>query len=418
MIWKRDYRDDMVLEVRGVDNMTRMEIATEYEKKANEAYQKKDHILASELNLKAAGLYKLRGNISWAKYLKGRGWYLRTLTMKPKSIEEYKKSAECFDKAIKATNIAIDLMDSNHPHYNMALEALRLYETRRFTDLSIIEIIRAEEDSENAEETANHFRRAALFRRSVAFATELAAEVSRESGSEFMYNYQIGGHHLEKAHYHHFLARSHEALKNLKETLQESERSKEECEKAVKFYKKSLNQKPSERRKADLENAKNFLVKRLNDVGDLRSMIKHQKEKGVSEIEIGAPKLDVKVIPVRGMVRNLITTISVRLTNSGTAEARNIRIELDSEGMEGDVMARMEGLAPGRNARVGLSIIPMSSGKVPLRFIVKYKDSDRRRFKLVERTSVRVSPPKEKRPERKVIVELRGENAIIIQMDQ
>ena len=398
--------------------MSNLEKAKEHQKKADAAYSTRDYANASEHCLKAAELYDLGRDLPWANFLKGRVWYFKALAMEPKSIEEYRKIIECYNKAIYPTNVGIDLMDADHPNYNMASESLRLYETRRFADLSAVEVMRAEESSKDAEENADHLQRAALFRRSVAFAMEIAAELSRESGSELMYNYQMAGHHYERAHYHHLLARSYRTLKYLKGTLDETERSREECEKAVKFYKKSLNQRPSERREAELEIAKSFLVKRLGEIGDLRSIIKHRKNEGKEIPDTGEPKLDIRVIPLRGMVKNLITTMAVKLTNSGTARASNIRIEIDSDDMEGDTSARLERLLPGRNARAGLSLIPINAGDLPIRFTVKYKGPKGRRFKSVKKTRVIVGQPRDKRHESKVIMKIRGDDFQVIDTEQ
>ena len=395
-----------------------MDEAGTYKEKADAAYNAQDYSAAFGHYCKAAELFELGGDVAYGKYLRGRAWYSKARMMDPKSIEDHRMRAEYHDNAARATNIALDLMDTSHSNYDIASESLRLYETRRFSDLADAEELRAEKISGDAEGRADHLWRAALFRRSLAFAMELAAEVSRDSGSEFMYDYQIGGHHHERARYHHFLARSHRTLKNLREALDENERSRKECEKSVRFYEKALKNRPGEKREAELEEVRSFLVKRLGDIGDLRSELPHHKDGEGKEMTADKPRLDVKVIPLRGMTQNLITTISVRLTNSGTAEATKIRIKLYSPDMEGDTRARIERLSPGRNVRVGLSLIPYNAGNLPVKFDVKYRGPKGRRIKLVENTSVMVGRPREKRPEGTMVVELRGENALLIDPDR
>lgn len=398
--------------------MLNLKKAKEHQERADTAYGVQDYANASGHYFKAAESYEREGDTAWSKHLEGRGWYSRALAMRPASVEEYRMSADHCDNAVREANMAEDIMDGSHPSYDMVVEAVRLYEVRRFTDLAEAEALRAREISGNHEERADHLWRSALFRRSAALALEWAAGVSRDGGSELMYNLQMGRHHHERAKYHHFLARSHRTLGNIREALDENERSRKECEKSVRFYEKALKKRPGGKREAELEEVRSFLVKRLGDIGDLRSELPHHKDGEGKEMTAGKPRLDVKVIPLRGMTQNLITTISVRLTNAGTAEATKIRIKLYSPDMEGDTRARIERLSPGRNVRVGLSLIPYNAGNLPVKFDVKYRGPKGRRIKLVENTSVMVGRPREKRPEGTMVVELRGENALLIDPDR
>ena len=363
--------------------------------KAKSAADALEHIRAAKLYLKAVNLYKKAGSPYWQNISESWMWSEKAM-VDADSAEEDFEQAEYFDRAIQASNSALQYPEADQ----VVLEGnMRQDEGNKYYCLSNAEVRHAKETS--GEQKVIHLRQAAEYCLSGAIAKKQAAETDIQDGDEIFYLHRMGQHHSDRSRSHYYRAWAAEVLGEWQEALTEYELAKAEREKGIDFIRKSLNLEYTETKKQSLESAEEWVISINDEIEQARSKAEWIMRERANLPEAAAtapPKLDVIVEATEGMVENLVSTLSVALDNSGEGEAHNINVELASQFLSGDTTASLTRLEAYAKNRVGLSVLPTHAGTPTATLIISYENAKGELFSRRTDTTLKVARRGENRP--------------------
>ncbi len=376
-------------------------------KKAQDAADRNDHERASELYFRAAELYGDEGELYWQKYSESWGWSTRAKSLSGEGAEDFLKCAEYYDNSIRADNGALQHISDEETGHSVTEGNMRFTEGDRYTALANAEVERANKRS--GRKKAEHLRRAAEFRLSGAQTMRLAAELSKGDGRMEGYYNRLGIYHRDRSGYHYYRGSAEREMDDALSALNEFEQALRERKTAMEMLKRSLKIRSDRSVKDNLKQDRAMAKTLKKDIARISKDAELARKRLEAAALAGTPKLNVEVRTVEGLVQNLVSTISVVLTNAGDGEARSVSIEIQSPFLQGEKRADAGSIAPGISTDVGLSVVPVKAGRPKARLTAAYLDARGRKYGIREMANLDVADPEESRPPPTTIYNVTGD---------
>ena len=375
--------------------------------KAADASDRNEDSRAAELYFRAAELYADAGERYWEKHCESWGWSLKAKAVDGRTVDDFRTSADCYDRSIQADNSALQYIAKEDPSYSITEGNMRFTEGDKYTALANIEVERANATSGMAKSL--HLRSAAEYRLSGAQTMKLAAEISKRDGKmEGCFN-RLGVFHRDRSGYHYYLASAESELENWNSALVELEASLREREVAIGFHRRSLGIRSDRNVKNNLKQDKVMLKNLKKEISNIRKEADRDKKRRLAGARVGTPNLDVEVKAVEGMMQNLVSTLSVVLSNTGTGEAKNIVIRMESPFLEGEKIARLACLPPESSTNMGLSVVPIRAGNPRASLLIMFEDARGKKYRFKGSEVLNVADPEERRPPPTTIYNVQGD---------
>lgn len=381
--------------------------ADELRKRAKEAADRNDDERASELYFEAAACYTDSGDVYWEKYCESWGWSQRAKSVKCDSAEDFLECAELYDNSIRADNGALQHIAKDDKSYSVTEGNMRFTEGDKYTAMANAEVERA--NATSGSKKAEHLRRAAEYRLSGAQTMKLAAELSRGEGRMESYYNRLGIYHRDRSGYRYYRASAERELDMPAAALEEYEKALGERNTAIDMLKRSLKVRSDRGVKDNLKQDRAMLKTLKKEIGRIAKDAGLERQRMKAAAEAGRPNLDVEVNAREGMVQNLVSTISVVLTNTGDGTAKNVRIELQSPFLDGEKRAVIGSIPPSGSTNVGLSVVPLRAGRPKARLATVYEDGIGRTYRIREMSGLVVAGPEDNRPPPTTIYNVKGD---------
>jgi len=388
-------------------NNTALAKADSMRDKAADAADRNEDSRAAELYFRAAELYADAGERYWEKHCESWGWSLKAKAVVTRTLDGSQRCADYYDRSIQADNSALQYIAKEDPSHSVTEGNMRFTEGDKYTALANIEVEKANATSGTAR--SMHLRSAAEYRLSGAQTMKLAAGISKRDGKmEGCFN-RIGVYHRDRSGYHYYRASAESELENWNSAFEEFEASRKEREQAMEFHRRSLGIRSDRNVKNNLKQDKAMLKKLKKEISNILKEAEREKKRRIAVAGEGAPNLDVEVKAVEGMMQNLVSTLSVVLSNTGTGEARNIVIKMESPFLEGEKITRLTSLPAERSTNMGLSVVPTRAGNPKASLMIMYEDARKRKYRYKGSEVLNVADPEERRPPPTTIYNVQGD---------
>ena len=378
---------------------------------ATSANENLEYAKASELYLEAALLSKKVGRrpIGIGKESEARGWFAKGMSMNPQSPEDHIELAKIYDKGVKACNIALEFGG------NEVADAvnLRHNEGHKYSSLASAEIKKADRlpDVSQGEVKAEHYFVASEYVLSAASCHRSASEILLANNKMAEYHTQLGIFFSRTATSHDFCAWGNCSLENWEVASEELEKAKELYHKAIGEFQKSIKlDPPGKHVQNNVELAESDLKLTNQWLDDVRPKINQIAidTNRVTKSE-DSPCLDIRLESIEGMIENLVSTVTVNLENTGSANANNVQMELQSSFIDGETNASLTQIIAGCSARKGFSIIPSKAGKPNITLHISYSDPWGENYSNEIDAVIVVARREEERPPPATIINVKGD---------
>ena len=399
-------RDELIDRI--IDSMKAGEMYNE----AASAYENFECAKASELYLEAAFFYKKVGRrpISIEKESEARGWFAKGMSMDPQTPDDYIELAEIYDKGVKACNIALEFGEGNKVTDEVNL---RHNEGHKYVNLAYAEIKKADRlpDVSQGEVKAEHYFVASEYALSAASCHRSASEILLANNRMADYHTQLGTFLSRTGTSHDYCAWGNCSLENWEVASEELEKAKKIYYKAIGEFKKSIKLDPPGKHVQNnvkiVESDLKLTNQWLDDVRPKINQIAIDTNK-VTKSE-DSPRLDIRLESIEGMIENLVSTVTVNLENTGSANANNVQMELRSSFIDGETNASLTQIVAGSSARKGFSIIPSKAGKPNITLHISYSDPWGENYSNEIDAVIEVARREEERPPPATIINVKGD---------
>ena len=373
-----------------------------------------EYAKASELYLEAAHLFQKVGNpIHTVKDSEGRGLFAKAMSMNPQSPEDHLKLADLYGKSAEAWNIAFGASSSSKPESEIAAEVnMRHAEGHKYSNLADAEVKRASSLPKNSsgKTKAEHFFSASEYLLSASSCHRVASEIALENKREGDYYTQLGIYLNRTAGSHLNYGIGHSSLENWEIALEEFSKAKDIDNKALKEFQKSLEKQNTKVLVTNLQIAEDDLIivnKWIDYVLPKIKKVSTDTDKLSNSGDY--PSLDIRLESIEGMIENLVSTVIVNLENTGSANANNVQMELQSSFIDGETNASLTQIIAGSSARKSFSILPSKAGKPNITLHISYSDPWGENYSNEIDAVIEVARREEERPPPATIINVKGD---------
>ena len=424
------------------DNSNDLKKAYDYKRRAESASNSLKYEIASDLYFKAAHYFKeackkgpclgedtSHGDHFWSvlnetiypeRYCSLWGWYCKANAVKSTTSEEYLEEAEYFEEAIRAANEGLLFTEAQ---FGTDERNMRVCEGRKYTCFANSEAKLAKSRSMEAwssgtamtkciEIRVNHINRGANYKKSAALSWKKAADIDLKDNDMKNYYNSLGSYHQYLSESDFYLAWAHEELSEWKDAFAGYNQARKGTEKAISLTKKAIDLKSTMAYRNNLQQLENWLKNKLfPKIKKIRPKLEESKvDNDILVPDNGLiPNLDIHVELLDGMVENLVSTFTVELENTGSANAGNIEMELQSSFIEGETSASITDLVVGKSTKRGFAIIPNKAGRPNVNLHVSYEDPWGKNYRYESDTIIEVARREEERPPPATIINVKGD---------
>ena len=414
-----------------LDNSEDLKKAYDYKRRADSASDSLKHEIASDLYFKAAYYFKeackkgpclgentSHGDFFWPvlnetiypeRYCYLWGWYCKASAVNSTTSKEDLEVAEYFEEAIRAANEGI--LFPHAEQFGTDERNMRVCEGKKYTCLANSEA-RLAKLTKSIEVRVNHLNRAANYKKSSALSWKEAADIDfKEKAMDSYYN-SLSSYHQSLSASNFYQAWAHKELGELEDSFAGYNQAREESEKAISMAKKALDLDATMAYKSNLHKEekwlKNEILPQIENIRPKLGISKVDNDIGVPDDGL-IPNLDIQVELLEGMVENLVSTFTVELENTGSADAGNIEIELQSSFIEGETSTSITHLMAGKSTKRGFSIIPNKAGRPNVNLHVSYEDPWGKNYSYESDTIIEVARREEERPPPTTVINVKGD---------
>ena len=411
------------------DNSKDLKKAYDYKRRAESASNSLKYEIASDLFFKAAHYFKeacrkgpclgedtSKGEYFWSvinetiypeRYCYLWGWYCKANSVKSTTPEEDIVQSKYFEEAIRAANEGILFTEAQ---FGTDERNMRVCEGRKYTCLANSEA-RLAKLTMSVEVRVNHLNHAANYKKSGALAWKEAANIDLKDNDMDNYYNSLSTYHQNLSASNVYQAWAHKELSEWKNSFAGYNQAREESERAISLAKKALNLKSQRVYSSNLNHKENWLNNEiLPQIEKLRPKLEENEVADhLPSNDISIPNLDINIELLEGMVENLVSTFTVELENTGSANAGNIVMELQSSFIEGETSASITDLLVGKSTKRGFAIIPSKAGRPNVNLVVKYEDPTGNDYSFESDTILDVARREEERPPPTTIINVKGD---------